>query len=144
LVDAFAQRRAVDVRHSEVSTQAVMAEFMAAGHFQRHIRRMRRAALSRRNCLLEGWPTVIAGVGRLPAVSAGLHLTVPVGSVEREQQLIAQAADVDVEINGLSSYWLPDSSTAMDQRAGLVLGFAAVPEPAIRTALTRLRQAWRE
>ncbi|TDK56559.1 PLP-dependent aminotransferase family protein [Pseudomonas moraviensis] len=144
LVDAFAQRRAVDVRHSEVSTQAVMAEFMAAGHFQRHIRRMRRAALSRRNCLLEGWPTVIAGVGRLPAVSAGLHLTVPVDSVEREQQLIAQAADVDVEINGLSSYWLPDSSTAMDQRAGLVLGFAAVPEPGIRTALTRLRQAWRE
>ena len=46
LVQAFAQRRAVDVRHSEVSTQAVMAEFMAAGHFQRHIRRMRRAALS--------------------------------------------------------------------------------------------------
>ncbi len=144
LVEAFAQRRAVDVRHSEVSTQAVMAEFMAAGHFQRHIRRMSREALSRRNCLLEGWPTVIAGVGRLPAVSAGLHLTVPVDSVEREQQLIAQAADVDVEINGLSSYWLPDSSTAMDQRAGLVLGFAAVPEPAIRTALTRLRQAWRE
>jgi GntR family transcriptional regulator/MocR family aminotransferase len=143
LVDAFAQRRAVDVRHSEVSTQAVMAEFMAAGHFQRHIRRMRRAALSRRNCLLEGWPTV-AGVGQLPAVPAGLHLTVAVDSIEREQQLIAQAAEVDVEINGLSSYWLPDSTTPMDKRAGLVLGFAAVPEPAIKAALSRLRQAWRD
>ena len=33
LVDAFSRRRAVDVRHSEVSTQAVMAEFIAAGHF---------------------------------------------------------------------------------------------------------------
>lgn len=61
LVDAFAQRRAVDVRHSEVSTQAVMAEFMAAGHFQRHIRRMRRAALSRRNVLLNGWPDELPG-----------------------------------------------------------------------------------
>ncbi|BBP73791.1 GntR family transcriptional regulator [Pseudomonas sp. Seg1] len=144
LVDAFSQRRAVDVRHSEVSTQAVMAEFMAAGHFQRHIRRMRRAALSRRNALLDGWPTGIAGVGKLPAVSAGLHLTVPVESIAREQQLIEQAARVDVEINGLSHYWLPDSSTASDQRAGLVLGFAAVPEPAIRAALTRLQQAWQE
>ncbi|VVM42439.1 PLP-dependent aminotransferase family protein [Pseudomonas fluorescens] len=142
LVDAFSQRRAVDVRHSEVSTQAVMAEFMAAGHFQRHIRRMRRAALSRRNTLLKGWPSAIAGVGELPAVSAGLHLTVAVDSLEREQQLIAQAARVDVEINGLSSYWLPDSTTAMDQRAGLVLGFAAVPEAAINSALIRLRQAW--
>lgn len=143
LVDAFSQRRAVDVRHSEVSTQAVMAEFMAAGHFQRHIRRMRRAALSRRNTLLSGWPQGVVGVGSLPAVSAGLHLTVAVDSQAREQQLIEQAAQVDVEINGLSSYWLPDSTVPIDQRAGLVLGFAAVPEPAIELALARLREVWR-
>ncbi|MDR9861245.1 GntR family transcriptional regulator/MocR family aminotransferase [Pseudomonas baetica] len=143
LVNAFAQRRAVDVRHSEVSTQAVMAEFMAAGHFQRHIRRMRRAALSRRNVLLQGWPSSIPGVGSLPSVCAGLHLSVAVNSVEREQQLIQQAQSVGVEINGLSSYWLPQSTTAIDQRAGLVLGFAAVPEPAIESALARLRQVWR-
>jgi GntR family transcriptional regulator/MocR family aminotransferase len=143
LVQAFAQRRAVDVRHSEVSTQAVMAEFMAAGHFQRHIRRMRRAALSRRNTLLNGWPTDIPGVGPLPTVAAGLHLTVPVDSVARERELIDLASSVDVEINGLSSYWLPDSTTPMDQRSGLVLGFAAVPEQAIEAALQRLRAVWR-
>ena len=142
LVDAFAQRRAVDVRHSEVSTQAVMAEFMAAGHFQRHIRRMRRAALSRRNALLNGWPQDIPGIGKLPTVAAGLHMTVPVGSVARERELIELASSVDVEINGLSSYWLPQSATPMDQRAGLVLGFAAVPEKAIEAALQRLRAVW--
>ncbi|ANI63355.1 GntR family transcriptional regulator/MocR family aminotransferase [Pseudomonas sp. PvR086] len=144
LVDAFAQRRAVDVRHSEVSTQAVMAEFMAAGHFQRHIRRMRRAALSRRNCLLGGWPAGMTGVGSLPTVSAGLHMTVSVDSLARERRLIEQAESVGVEINGLSNYWLPDSRTPVDQRAGLVLGFAAVPEPAIESALARLRQVWRD
>ncbi|MGF6327888.1 GntR family transcriptional regulator/MocR family aminotransferase [Pseudomonas sp. BS3782 TE3695] len=142
LVEAFAQRRAVDVRHSEVSTQAVMAEFMAAGHFQRHIRRMRRAALSRRNCLLAHWPTNIEGVGRVPSVAAGLHLTVSVSSVVRERELIEQAENVGIEVNGLSSYWLPDSQTPLDQRAGLVLGFAAVPEPAIEAALARLRNVW--
>ncbi|WP_350647833.1 PLP-dependent aminotransferase family protein [Pseudomonas sp. HY13-MNA-CIBAN-0226] len=143
LVQAFSQRRAVDVRHSEVSTQAVMAEFMAAGHFQRHIRRMRRAALSRRNTLLAGWPQAIAGIGSLPCVAAGLHLTVAVDSPRREQELVEQAASVDVEINPLSSYWLPDSSTPLGQRAGLVLGFAAVPEQAIRAALGRLEKVWR-
>ncbi|AUG44001.1 PLP-dependent aminotransferase family protein [Pseudomonas chlororaphis] len=142
LVQPFAQRRAVDVRHSEVSTQAVMAEFMAAGHFQRHIRRMRRAALSRRNALLAGWPVDIPGVGKMPNVAAGLHLTIPVDSLAREQELVAQAAAVDVEINGLSNYWLPDSPLPRDQRAGLVLGFAAVPEAAIACALERLRRAW--
>ncbi|WP_454836533.1 MocR-like pyridoxine biosynthesis transcription factor PdxR [Pseudomonas lini] len=142
LVEAFSQRRAVDVRHSEVSTQAVMAEFMASGHFQRHIRRMRRAALSRRNVLLNGWPVDIPGVGKLPSVAAGLHLTVSVSSVARERELITKAQSVGVEINGLSTYWLPDSQTPLDQRAGLVLGFAAVPEPAIEAALACLRKAW--
>ncbi|MFN3357878.1 MAG: PLP-dependent aminotransferase family protein [Pseudomonas sp.] len=141
-VEAFTRRRAVDVRHSEVSTQVVMAEFMAAGHFQRHIRRMRRAALNRRNTLLAGWPVDVPGVGCLPNVAAGLHLTVRVDSMAREQQLLAQARAVDVEINGLSSYWLPGSATAPDQRAGLVLGFAAVPEATIGEALARLRLAW--
>ena len=143
LVDAFSQRRAVDVRHSEVSTQAVMAEFMAAGHFQRHIRRMRRAALSRRNTLLADWPGDIPGIGSLPSVVAGLHLTVAVDSQAREQALVESAANVDVEINALSSYWLPDSQTPLDQRAGLVLGFAAVPEAEIRAAVKRLKKAWR-
>ncbi|MHC8398142.1 MocR-like pyridoxine biosynthesis transcription factor PdxR [Pseudomonas sp. MDT1-17] len=143
LVNAFSQRRAVDVRHSEVSTQAVMAEFMAAGHFQRHIRRMRRAALSRRNTLLAGWPKNIPGVGNLPSVAAGLHLTVAVDSQARERELVEKAASVDVEINALSSYWLPDSQKPADERAGLVLGFAAVPEADISAALRRLEKTWR-
>ena len=143
LVDAFSRRRAVDMRHSEVSTQAVMAEFMAAGHFQRHIRRMRRAALSRRNALLAGWPQGLPGVGSLPQVMAGLHLTVRVDSLARERELLELAHAVGVEVNGLSSYWLPDSNTAPDARAGLVLGFAAVPEDAIDQALARLREVWR-
>jgi GntR family transcriptional regulator/MocR family aminotransferase len=141
LVDAFARRRAVDVRHSEVSTQAVMAEFMAAGHFQRHIRRMRRAALARRDALLSGWPKTIAGVGAMPTVVAGLHVTVAVDKIERERELIAQAASIGVEINGLSSYWLPGTGPA-HVRAGLVLGFAAVPPAAIGCALAGLLQAW--
>ena len=143
LVDAFAQRRAVDVRHSEVSTQVVMAEFMAAGHFQRHIRRMRRAALSRRNALMSDWPVDIPGVGSLPSVAAGLHMTVPVDNLERERELVEKAASVGVEINRLSSYWLPDSKTPEDNRAGLVLGFAAVPEAAIAAALVQLKEVWR-
>lgn len=142
LVQAFTRRRAVDVRHSEVSTQAVMAEFMAAGHFQRHIRRMRRAALSRRNALLAGWPDGLPGVGPLPSVAAGLHMTVRVESLAREQVLLAQAHAAGVEINGLSSYWLAGASPPADQRAGLVMGFAAVPEADIAQALARLRQAW--
>jgi len=144
LVEPFSRRRAVDMRHSEVSTQAVMAEFIAAGHFQRHIRRMRRAALSRRNTLLAHWPDDIPGCSAMPKVVAGLHVAVKVGSLAREAELIRKAESVGVEISPLSSYWLPDSSEPVDNRAGLVLGFAAVPEVEIVRALERLKQVWRD
>lgn len=142
LAEAFARRRALDIRHSEIGTQAVMAEFISAGHFQRHIRRMRSAARARRDALLAGWPNNIRGCASMPTVDAGLHLCVRVDSIERERELIALAASVGVEINGLSSYWLPDSATPADQRAGLVLGFAAVPQADIERALDALRKVW--
>jgi GntR family transcriptional regulator/MocR family aminotransferase len=142
LAEAFAQRRALDMRHSEIGTQAVMAEFIAAGHFQRHIRRMRTAARSRRDALLAGWPADVPGCAPLPVVEAGLHLCVRVDSLARERELISAAERVGVEISALSSYWLPDSRTLDDQRAGLVLGFAAVPEAQINEALAALRRVW--
>lgn len=144
LVEPFSQRRAVDMRHSEISAQAVMAEFIAAGHFQRHIRRMRRAALNRRNALLAHWPDDIRGCSAMPKVVAGLHVAVKVDSVAREKELVDKAASVGVEIAPLSSYWLPESSEPVDKRAGLVLGFAAVPEGDIVAALERLKAVWRD
>ncbi|MDD1959350.1 PLP-dependent aminotransferase family protein [Pseudomonas sp. 39004] len=144
LVQAFSQGRALAMRHSEVGSQCVMAEFMAHGHFQRHIRRMRRAALSRRNVLKAGWPLDVPGLGGMPEVAAGLHVKVDVDNFAREQELVATAEAVGVEVNPLSSYWLEDSQVPVDNRAGLVLGFAAVPEADIANALMRLRRAWKK
>ena len=141
LVEPFAQRRALDMRHSEIGSQAVMAEFIAAGHFQRHVRRVREAARMRRDALLQGWPQV-PGCAPLPAVEAGLHLSVRVESLQRETELVAAALAAGVEVSALSGYWLADSITPPDQRAGLVLGFAAVPEAQIGAALQALRKAW--
>lgn len=143
LVQAFSQGRALAMRHSEVSSQCVMAEFMARGHFQRHIRRMRKAALSRRNVLKAGWPVDIPGLGSMPEVAAGLHVKVNVDNFVLEQELVAKAEGVGVEMTPLSNFWLANSAERVDKRAGLVLGFAAVPEGEIAEALLKLRKAWR-
>ena len=142
LVDSFTQARMLAVRQSEVSSQRVMAEFMAAGHFHRHIRRMRRAALARRNVLKAGWPVDIVGLGKMPVVAAGLHVTVNVGTLEQERVFVAAALAAGVEVSPLSDYWLPDGPERPDDRAGLVIGFACVPEARISEALMRLRKAW--
>lgn len=143
LAEPFSQGRALASRHSEISSQCVMAEFMARGHFQRHIRRMRKAALGRRDALLAGWPTGIPGVGAMPDIAAGLHVKVAVDNVSRERTLVAQAEAVGVEVTPLSAFWLDNSMCPVDKQAGLVLGFAAVPEREIAEALLKLRKAWR-
>lgn len=143
LTTAFARARALHVRHSEVSTQCVMAQFMIQGEFQRHIRRMRRAALARRDALLAAWPQGVPSVGPMPTVSAGLHLALPVQGIERERELIGLAETVGVEINALSDYWLAADDHDRPAPAGLVLGFAAVAPTAIKAACDRLRDVWR-
>ncbi|MBU2332845.1 MAG: PLP-dependent aminotransferase family protein, partial [Gammaproteobacteria bacterium] len=141
LAEAFARRRALDMRHSDIGSQMVMAEFIAAGHFQRHVRRMRQAARVRRDTLLQHWPEAIPGCAELPVVDAGLHLCVPVHSHAREAELVAAARAAEVEMNGLADYWL-DGQAPRGAPGGLVLGFAAVPEVEIIAALQRLRHAW--
>lgn len=140
LAGVFADAVALEMRHGGIGNQAVMAEFIAAGHFQRHVRRMRAAARRRRDALLAGWPQV-EGCAPLPAVKAGLHLCVAVDSLTREQELLAAAQQAGVEMNGLSQYWLPGSDPSQIS-AGLLLGFAAVPEAQIAHALQVLRQVW--
>nr|WP_314478672.1 PLP-dependent aminotransferase family protein [uncultured Pseudomonas sp.] len=143
LAEAFSQGRALSTRHSEISSQCVMAEFMARGHFQRHIRRMRKAALERRNVLVAGWPADIPGLGAMPPIAAGLHAKVDVDNFSLEQALVAKAEAVGVEVTPLSNFWLDDSDCPVDKRAGLVVGFAAVPEHEIAEALMKLRRAWK-
>lgn len=146
LATAFAQRHAVDMRHSEVSSQWVMAEFMARGHFQRHVRRMRKAALSRRDTLLALWPRTIPGCLPMPEVSAGLHVKIDVTDCHREAELVNLAAQVAVDIQPLSNYWFDQPAVEgvvpADKPSGLVLGFAGVNEVDIANAVARLRGVW--
>lgn len=142
LMQRFAERRAADVRHSEIGTQVVMADFIEGGDFQRHIRRMRRAALKRLNVLQANWPLDLAGCAPFPVVDSGLHVSLPVVNLAREEALVTAAASVGVEVNRLSRYWLADSTTPADKRAGLVLGFAGVNEIDVAEALRKLRRVW--
>jgi len=86
----------------------------------------------------------VPGLGAMPEVAAGLHVKVDVDNFAKEQELVARAEAVGVEVTPLSNFWLADSDVPVDKRAGLVLGFAAVPEGEIAEALMKLRKAWRK
>lgn len=133
LIDAFlAMRRSMDVNLPSLE-QAVLAEFIAEGHFTRHIRRMRTLYAERRSALLEaasGLPL------ELYAPPTRMHLVgwLPNGVDDR---LAAQkAAKQQVRV-------LPLSMFAMEPlaRGGLVLGYAAVNQQEIEEGVGRLAAA---
>ncbi|MGH8856076.1 MAG: PLP-dependent aminotransferase family protein, partial [Telluria sp.] len=72
LSGALANARAVIDRHSAIVPQMVLADFIAGGHFARHIRRTRDAYAERRAALLEAIEGRLAGRLRCGPSDAGL------------------------------------------------------------------------
>ncbi len=144
----LARLRSMLDRQSSIADQVVMADFMAEGHFLRHVRRMRRAARQRRDALMQAWsqlllpqlPPAWAALLKLQPVDAGLQAFLPLPSRALELQLAHAARDAGIEVGSLAQVGgLPAHST----QAGLTLGFATVGPAEIRRAAQALGRAWR-
>lgn len=84
----------------------------------------------------------LSHIGDMPQVSSGLHVTIRLPSLEKEQQLITQALSAEIEITPLSASWLPGSPETQNGRYGLVLGFACVKVHDIVLAVETLKRVW--
>jgi GntR family transcriptional regulator/MocR family aminotransferase len=128
LVDAFTVGNAELYREGRLAEQAALAEFIEAGHFGTHIRRMRTIYHERldtlRSLLQRELGEAIACLGG----HAGLHLPVRFESAVDDRSLSALALRQGVICMPLSSY----SSSADTRLSGMVLGFAPVPTERIR------------
>ncbi|GHG26692.1 MULTISPECIES: MocR-like pyridoxine biosynthesis transcription factor PdxR [Amycolatopsis] len=117
--------------------QLTLAEFLASGGYDRHIRRIRQHYRRRRDRL------VTALAERAPhvtptGIAAGLHavLRLPPGT---ENTALKAAAWQGLALDGLAAFRHPDST--MSTMDGLVVGYAAPPEHAYPAALDALCRA---
>jgi len=105
--------------------QLALAELLAGGGYDRHVRRMRQRYRRRRDSLLAR-----LGGRRTLGIAAGLHVVVEVDS---EAEVLARAATNDLALESLQRYWHRDA-----RFQGLVIGYAAPPEHAFAAALDTL------
>jgi GntR family transcriptional regulator/MocR family aminotransferase len=112
--------------------QLALADFVARGELDRHLRRMRRRYRSRRDALLAALAEHLPRA-RVQGVAAGLHAVALMddGAFD-EAALMRDAWARGIEVHGLSLNRLTPG------RPGLVLGYAAMPEPAIAAATAEL------
>lgn len=138
LVAPFAAVRAQLDQHSHGIAQAVLADFLDGGHYAAHLRRMRAQYAARRDLVV----AALAGHGvpaaALGPAAAGMHvaLHLPRAWRDRDAALACAAAGVDA---------MPLSRYACRARVnGLLLGYAALDERAIRDGAARLARALRQ
>ena len=136
-VDAFAAARALADRHPPGPSQALLAEFLAEGHFARHIRRMRTLYAERQDALVSAARRECAGLLEVSPADAGMHLVawLPKGSNDREVSRRAAAAGISAP--PLSAYY----QHADAARPGLLLGYSCVNRRKIQVSARRLAAA---
>lgn len=136
LVEAFTAARELSDLHSPSIEQAVLADFIADGHFIRHIRRMRALYADRQEILVEAASQDLAGALEVRSAESGLHLVGRLSENADDRAASRLAAVHGVETIPLS--WYADGPS---RHRGLMLGYAAVSESEIREGTSRLAVA---
>jgi GntR family transcriptional regulator / MocR family aminotransferase len=134
LVDRFsAVRRAMDLGPPSFY-QEVLADFIAEGHFARHIRRMRVLYGERAGELLDCIERDLRGMVEVFGGEAGMHLSVTLKSGGSDMEIAERAARQKLWLWPLSP-----SYSGQRSRQGFVLGFGSTELADIPRTIRKLR-----
>ncbi|HEU4736267.1 MAG TPA: PLP-dependent aminotransferase family protein [Solirubrobacterales bacterium] len=130
--------KAIEDRGSEAIGQLALQDFIARGELDRHLRRMRLRYQRRRETLLEALAQQLPEA-HVEEAAAGLFELAVLPEEIDESALVSAAASRGVGVEGLALHRFKPGGPP-----GLVLGFAAMPEPAIEQSVRLLAAALAE
>ena len=130
-----AARRASDL-HPPRLEQAVLADFMQQGHYERHLRRARALCQQRLAALTEAARRHCGSALGIRPARTGLHVVADLAFADADR-VFAEAAARGVEVMPLSAYY----HAAPRPPNALVLGFGGVRPDAIDDGMARLAAA---
>jgi GntR family transcriptional regulator/MocR family aminotransferase len=139
LVEAFVHARSIGGHQSQTLDQAVLADFISAGHFARHLRKMRKLYAERQQVLLRAARRDLNGVLELNPSDAGMHL---IGWLRDGVDDVAAARVAfagGVEVTPLSAYCIEPQT-----RGALRLGYTGYTSREISSAARQLAKALKQ
>jgi GntR family transcriptional regulator / MocR family aminotransferase len=129
LVAPFRRAKWLCDRNTPIIEQMALTEFIAEGHLERHIRRMRRLYGQRRAMLIDSLQTYLGDSITVLGEAAGMHLALRTSDSSLEQR----AKRNKVQIVSSRDYYLGAPRT--DE---FLLGFSSLSERSIREGIRRL------
>ena len=116
--------------------QAIVAEFIAEGHFATHIRRMRKLYGERYQALLDAVDAHLSEYLEIVPTTTGLHTVAFLKGRLRAADVAAAAAKRDLTIEPIARFCIEPIP-----REGIVLGFSGFTPAQIESSARRLRLA---
>lgn len=137
LVAVFGKAKWLADRQPPTLSQYALAEFIAAGHLERHIRKMRLCYEQRRNVLVNALYEHFGQAVEIFGDSAGLHIMAKLPLGMSDEDAIAKAARVGVEICSAQVQYETPRNTGE-----FVLGYTAINEDQIKAGIHRIAKAF--
>lgn len=135
LIEVYTAARNLTDVHSPAIEQAILAEFIAEGHFARHVRRMRTLYEKRKNILLAECEKHLKDLLEIENREAGMHLVGWLPEDVDDNKISETAAEKNLRLAPISSY-----SSKKLKRGGLVLGYTAFDEKQIKRGVKIIKE----
>ena len=134
LTGIFTTARALNDVHSSIIEQAILAEFIAEGHFARHLRRMRKLYEFRQAFLVGQCEKHLKDFLKVEKADAGMHLVGWLSDEFSDAEISKKASEKNLKIAAVSDYFSGDVS-----KNGLILGYTAFDERQISDGVKKLK-----
>jgi GntR family transcriptional regulator/MocR family aminotransferase len=139
LVSAFSSARSIMDGHTPQILQLTLARFMEEGHYNGHVRAMRKLYAGRRQAMLGAIERHLKGIAIALPPPGGLQIPCLLQSGWTEVQTQQRAARVGIQLPGLSRLYAGEQ-----KQQGWLLGYASLSAHEIDAAMARLAQALRK
>lgn len=139
LIASFQQNRELYNQAASTVEQLALAQFMADGHLERQIRRLRKLYEDKRVLLLKTIRNILGENVRVNESEAGLHTIITVRSALAAKELAQRALDKGCLIRPMEDYYYEYSPKGQPQ---MLLYFSEIPAKEIEPALRLLKEAW--
>ncbi|MNE76742.1 HTH-type transcriptional regulatory protein GabR [compost metagenome] len=122
--------------HTPQILQLTLARFMEDGHYNSHVRAMRKLYAGRRSVMLDAIAKHLDGIVTALRPQGGLQIPCFLTDGWSEEQTIRQAASAGVQLPGLSRLYV-----GAEKKQGWLLGYASLTAHEIEVAMLRLANA---
>ncbi|HEY9627548.1 MAG TPA: PLP-dependent aminotransferase family protein [Coleofasciculaceae cyanobacterium] len=144
LVMLFTQMKWLSDRQLPTLEQQVLAEFIADGHLESHVRKMRSRYDHRRQVLVQGLKQHFGDRIVVLGEKAGLHIMVRMNLNLGAEEIVERAAQVGVGLMSARPCYLHSSAhdpNFIDRQCEFIFGYSELDEAEIQVGISRLAKA---